>query len=324
MSLLGIALGVAFFMAVSSLMRGSEQDFIKRLINSAPHITVSDEFRPPPRTTGHGSLFGGAVALRDLKPKTETRGIRGYKQKLAFIENLRGVRVAPVLSAGHPDLRRQRAGHHPERHRAGDDPASSRSTRSSSRARSMRCRQIRTASSSAAAWRKALSRHGRQHHRLLAQRRSRTMKIVGLSDRQRRTTTRVRPMSCSSAPRCCRAQGPGQRSSSSSTIPYAAREVAPRSRTTSATGRYPGRRPPRTSERAAHPQHHHVQRGPAILVVASFGIFNMISTVVMEKRRDIAILKSIGFHARDVRRSSWSGADRRRDRQRARPRSAWC
>jgi lipoprotein-releasing system permease protein len=40
----------------------------------------------------------------------------------------------------------------------------------------------------------------------------------------------------------------------------------------------------------------------AILVVASFGIFNVISTVVMEKRRDIAILKSMGFHARDVRR----------------------
>jgi len=40
----------------------------------------------------------------------------------------------------------------------------------------------------------------------------------------------------------------------------------------------------------------------AILVVASFGIFNVISTVVMEKQRDIAILKSMGFHARDVRR----------------------
>jgi lipoprotein-releasing system permease protein len=39
----------------------------------------------------------------------------------------------------------------------------------------------------------------------------------------------------------------------------------------------------------------------AILVVASFGIFNVISTVVMEKRRDIAILKSMGFHARDIR-----------------------
>ena len=40
----------------------------------------------------------------------------------------------------------------------------------------------------------------------------------------------------------------------------------------------------------------------AILLVASFGIYNIISTVAMEKTRDIAILKSMGFHARDVRR----------------------
>jgi lipoprotein-releasing system permease protein len=46
-SLTGIALGVAFFLAVSSLMRGSERDFIKRLIDNSPHITVSDEYRKP-------------------------------------------------------------------------------------------------------------------------------------------------------------------------------------------------------------------------------------------------------------------------------------
>ena len=40
----------------------------------------------------------------------------------------------------------------------------------------------------------------------------------------------------------------------------------------------------------------------AILVVASFGIYNTISTIVMEKIHDIAILKSMGFHARDIRR----------------------
>jgi lipoprotein-releasing system permease protein len=39
----------------------------------------------------------------------------------------------------------------------------------------------------------------------------------------------------------------------------------------------------------------------AILVVAAFGIYNTISTIVMEKTRDIAILKSMGFHARDIR-----------------------
>ncbi len=38
----------------------------------------------------------------------------------------------------------------------------------------------------------------------------------------------------------------------------------------------------------------------AILIVASFGIYNVISTVVLEKSRDIAIMKSMGFHRRDV------------------------
>ena len=40
----------------------------------------------------------------------------------------------------------------------------------------------------------------------------------------------------------------------------------------------------------------------AVLIVASFGIYNVISTVVMEKHRDIAILKSMGFHAGDVQK----------------------
>lgn len=48
MSMLGIVLGVAFFLAISSLMRGSEADFIQRMIDNAPHITVSDEYRAPP------------------------------------------------------------------------------------------------------------------------------------------------------------------------------------------------------------------------------------------------------------------------------------
>ena len=44
-SLMGIVLGVAFFLAISSLMQGSEKDFISRLVDNSPHITVNDEFR---------------------------------------------------------------------------------------------------------------------------------------------------------------------------------------------------------------------------------------------------------------------------------------
>ena len=38
----------------------------------------------------------------------------------------------------------------------------------------------------------------------------------------------------------------------------------------------------------------------AILVVAGFGIFNVISTIIMEKSRDIAIKRSIGMPSTDV------------------------
>jgi lipoprotein-releasing system permease protein len=40
----------------------------------------------------------------------------------------------------------------------------------------------------------------------------------------------------------------------------------------------------------------------AILMVASFGIFNVISTMTHEKTRDIAILKSLGFREAHIRR----------------------
>ena len=41
----------------------------------------------------------------------------------------------------------------------------------------------------------------------------------------------------------------------------------------------------------------------AIMLVAAFGIYNIISTVVYEKSRDIAILKSIGLTEADIRRT---------------------
>lgn len=40
----------------------------------------------------------------------------------------------------------------------------------------------------------------------------------------------------------------------------------------------------------------------AILLVASFGTYNIISTITHEKTRDIAILKSLGFKEKSVRR----------------------
>ena len=97
-SLLGIVLGTAFFLAISSLMQGSERDFIRRLVDNSPHITVSDEFRNP-RIQPLNQLYpDGAVDLRSVKLLSEPRGIRGYEQALQYLGTLPGVRAAVVLS----------------------------------------------------------------------------------------------------------------------------------------------------------------------------------------------------------------------------------
>lgn len=96
-SLLGITLGVAFFLATSSLMQGSDADFIKRLVDNSPHVTVYDEYREPRLQPVLQVYPHALVELRSVKPRTEVRGIRQYKEKLAFISTIPHVRVAPVL-----------------------------------------------------------------------------------------------------------------------------------------------------------------------------------------------------------------------------------
>lgn len=97
-SLSGIVIGVAFFLAISSLMQGSQNDFIKRLIDNSPHITVSDEFRTA-RSQPVYSLYPDAlVELRSVKPLTETRGIRGYRKILDELKAMPGVRASASLS----------------------------------------------------------------------------------------------------------------------------------------------------------------------------------------------------------------------------------
>jgi lipoprotein-releasing system permease protein len=97
-SLSGILLGVGFFLGVAALMQGSERDFIERLIDNSPHITVSDEYRGAPTQPATDHWPTGAVEVRGTKPRTEVRGLRGYQQTLEFIESLGGLRAAPVLT----------------------------------------------------------------------------------------------------------------------------------------------------------------------------------------------------------------------------------
>lgn len=97
-SLSGIVIGVGFFLAISSLMQGSQNDFIRRLIDNSPHITVSDDFREVKKQPVFDLYKGGMVELRSVKPQTETRGIRGYKKTLEELKQNPNIQVSASLS----------------------------------------------------------------------------------------------------------------------------------------------------------------------------------------------------------------------------------
>ena len=91
-------LGVGFFLAVSSVMVGSQKDFVSTLIDSAPHIIVRDEKRAPARQPVFDEFPGAAIALHGVRPEDEVRGLKDWEGMLADARAIPGARAAPSLS----------------------------------------------------------------------------------------------------------------------------------------------------------------------------------------------------------------------------------
>jgi lipoprotein-releasing system permease protein len=97
-SLLGIIIGVGFFLAIASLMQGSQNDFISRLVDNSPHITIHDEYREAKEQPVVKLYKNRVVELRSVQPLPETRGIRGYKQVIDDLRKRPGVRASATLT----------------------------------------------------------------------------------------------------------------------------------------------------------------------------------------------------------------------------------
>lgn len=97
-SVSGVALGVAFFIAIAALMRGFQTYFVSQIIDVAPHITIKDEARHPPPQAAEMAYPDGAVLVHSVKPRDRVRGIRAAGDKLATLEAIEGVAAAPVLT----------------------------------------------------------------------------------------------------------------------------------------------------------------------------------------------------------------------------------
>jgi len=73
-ALLGVAVGVGFSIMMAALMEGSQDDFIRQLVDALPHVTVSDERRTPPAQPAETAF--AAAEFHGLTPEVRRPGIK--------------------------------------------------------------------------------------------------------------------------------------------------------------------------------------------------------------------------------------------------------
>jgi lipoprotein-releasing system permease protein len=81
----GVATGVGFSIMMAALMVGSQEDFMRQLIDALPHIAISDERRHPPLQPAE--IEFEASQIHGLRPEERRKGI---KNPLAIMANLEG------------------------------------------------------------------------------------------------------------------------------------------------------------------------------------------------------------------------------------------
>jgi len=302
----GVVLGVAFFLAVSSLMRGSEEDFLKRLVDNAPHITVYDEVREAPAQPAALRWPDAALNLPRVKPQRETRGIRGWPRALEALRVLPGVRVAPVLNGA---VVLSFAGRVQGVQMQGIEPVAMRGVSTIESKMVQGGLDALDADANGIVLGAGLMaqfqlRVGSTVSVAAAGGSSRPMKVVGVF----RTGNQAYDEGQAFV-KLSRAQSLLGRENRVNRLilqlddPQAAATLAPQ------IERELGMKAVSWTEASQDILSLLVIRNlimytvvSAILVVASLGIYNTLSTVALEKTRDIAILKSMGFHARELQR----------------------
>jgi lipoprotein-releasing system permease protein len=95
----GVATGVGFSIMMAALMVGSQNDFVRQLVDALPHVTVSDDRREPPRQPAE--MFFAAAEIRGLTPQTRRKGIKNPLAIMAALETwLPGAATPSVQTKG--------------------------------------------------------------------------------------------------------------------------------------------------------------------------------------------------------------------------------
>ncbi|KRB81192.1 ABC transporter permease [Sphingomonas sp. Root710] len=303
-AIVGVAVGVGFFLAVSAMMMGSQRDFIDRLIDAAPHIVISDELRSPPAQPGTVVYRGGAVVLRGYKTRNEARGLRGWRLILDVASLTPGTIASPSLTGG---VTLRLGGRQEALAIVGVEPGlETRVSTISDRLRVGRLSDLETVQGGLIIGEELATRLGLNPGDVIAATsptgRTRTLRIVGLFKRgQAGLTDQAGYMLLREAQsllgRPFIVNRIGVRLADPNQADRLARDLEQRF----------GYKAESWQARSADLLSLLVTRNVimysvvgAILLVASFGIYTAVSNSVIDKRRDIAILRAIGLSAADL------------------------
>ena len=95
--MMGVAMGVGFSVMMAALMEGSQRDFVAQLVDAMPHITVSDDRRNPPLQPAQRVY--DAVQISGLTTAAIRPGIKNPYAMMASLEGWLPGRVAPSVLA---------------------------------------------------------------------------------------------------------------------------------------------------------------------------------------------------------------------------------
>lgn len=96
-SILGVALGVGFFIAISGMMHGFQQYFLVQIVESTPHVLITDEYRTPPAQPLEVLEPKAALDLRRVVARDPVRGIGNAQAILDALQAMPGMEAAPAL-----------------------------------------------------------------------------------------------------------------------------------------------------------------------------------------------------------------------------------
>jgi lipoprotein-releasing system permease protein len=303
-SVAGVALGVGFSIAMAALMQGSQEDLMRTLVEESPHVSVSVDTRHP-RPQVADTVYAVA-SYAGLRPPDDRRGILNPAAVVAALESWVPGAVAPTMAL---EAVVRYGGNDVGVRVVGIDPDSY--DRVSTLAENMRIGRLEDlgATGTAVILGDGVARDlgaaaGDSISVASSLGVARTLKVVGLFH------TGVAQEDDGLVYVLLReAQTLAQQTGAVNGIrlkladPNAADAVAARVEGLTGLDAQSWQEANRSLMEAI------VIRNAimytvvgAILLVAGFGIFNIVSTITHEKARDIAILKSLGFRSADMRR----------------------